>query len=541
MDLYFKTAFLILLSFITFAFAGTVPWAFTTFLTGILVLLAVLIIRRGFMITRPFKIAAAGFLLLIIYTFIQGLSYTNILLPVPPYPASVMPLFTFEHISIFLSWFAVFTIAVNIPHKFKDTKLLLIFIIVITLLTAVLHGALRGDYLALFTKIKGGVGPFINRNNGGLFLFLGSMATLTMLLTGFAEKYKYTDQNKLQQFRYKQIALIVLTLIMFTATVFSRSRGAMLAIFNGLLFYSVLFSLFIPHTIQRKLIFTLITIISFTAIGFTAYAYRQEISSFAQRSTTISMDIRQDMYKGALKALKQRPYFGYGLGTVPVMITNYTDMKLTQHIQQLHNDPLELLLGIGFVAFTPLALLVIWFFISILRHIQKHSRRKRIFVFGIVSAMLAFMISDFFDFHFDIPACAAAFFAMAGLLCNETFYPQHHTRQPLGYISLSLMIIVFAASLYIPFQKTAAWRQINFGRGLKFEAQSTSYQNALNNYPSPRYALKLALAYYNHSLSKDITPQEKLQLRAQAHELAETYLKKYPRDKELSKVYQRTL
>ena len=541
MDLYFKSAFLILLLFVTLAFAGTVPWAFTTFLTGILALLAVLIIRRGLMITRPFKIAAAAFIFLIIYTCIQGLLYTNILLPVPAYPASVMPLFTFEHVSVFLSWFAVFSIAANLPHKFKDTKLLLVFILLIALFTAVLQGALRGDYLALFSKIKGGVGPFVNRNNGGLFLFLGSMASLTILLTGFAEKAKYIEQNKLQQFRYKQTALIVLTLIMFTATIFSRSRGAMLAVLSGLFFYSVLISLFIPHEAKQKLFFLILTFISFASIGFTAYSYREEISAFAQRSTTISMDIRQDMYEGALKAIKERPYFGYGVGTVPVMITNYTDMKLTQHIQQLHNDPLELLLGIGFVPYIPLALLVIWFFISVLRHIQKHSRRKRIFVFGIASALLAFMISDFFDFHFDIPACAAAFFTMAGLLCNETFYPQHHTRQPLGYISITLLIVIFAASLYIPFQKTAAWRQINFGRGLKFEAQTAAYQNALNAYPSPRYALKLALAYYNHSLIKDITPEEKLHLRTQAHQLAETYLKKYPREKELSKLYMRTL
>ena len=541
MDLYFKIAFLILLLFITLAFAGTVPWAFTTFLTGIFILLTLLLIRRGLMITRPFKIAAAGFSLLIIYTFVQGLSYTNILLPVLPYPSSVMPLFTFEHISVFLSWFAVFTISANIPHKFKDTKILLVFILLITLLTAVLHGALKGDYLALFTNIKGGVGPFVNRNNGGLFLFLGSMASLTILLTGFAEKAKYTQQNKLPQFHWKQTALIVLTLIMFTATIFSRSRGAMLAVYNGLLFYSIFISLFIPQDTKKKGICLLLTFISFAIIGFTIHTYRQEISAFAKRTGTLSLEIRQDMYKGAIKALKQRPYFGYGAGTVPVMITNYTDMKLNQHIEQLHNDPLELLLGIGLVPFIPLALLVIWFFVSVLRHIQKHSRRKRIFVIGISSALLAFMISDFFDFHFDIPACAAAFFTMAGLLCNETFYPQHHTRQPLGYITLTLMIIFLTISLYIPFQKTAAWRQINFGRGLKFEAKTAAYQYALNCYASPRYALKLALVYYNHSLSKDITPEEKHQLRAQAHQLAETYLKLYPREKELSKLYIRTL
>lgn len=541
MDLYFKSTFLILLLFITLAFAGTVPWAFTIFLAGIFVLLSVLLIRRGLMITRPFKIAAAGFLLLLVYTFIQGISYTNILLPVPPYPASVMPLFTFEHISVFLSWFVVFTIAVNIPHKFKDTKILLIFILSISVLTALLHGALRGDYLALFSKIKGGVGPFVNRNNGGLFLFLGSMASLTILLTGFAEKAKYIEQNKMQQFRYKQTALISLTLIMFTATIFSRSRGAMLAIFNGLLFYCILISLFIPHTIKKKFISALITFISFTVIGCTVYSYREEISAFARRSTTVSMDIRQDMYKGAIKAIKERPYFGYGAGTVPVMITNYTDMKLSQHIQQLHNDPLELLLGIGLIPYIPLLLLVIWFFISILRHIQKHSKRKRIFVFGIISALFAFIISDLFDFHFDIPACAAAFFTMAGLLCNETFYPQHHTRQPLGYISITLLIVIFAASLYIPFQKTAAWRQMNFGKGLKFEAKTAAYQNAVILYPSPRYVLNLVLVYYNQSLNKSLAPEEKQLYRTQAHQLAETYLKKYPREKELSKIYMRTL
>ena len=541
MDIIFKTSFLLLFLFLTLAFAGTVPWAYTIFLTGIFVLLTALLIRRGIMVTRPFKIAAAGFLLLIIYCFIQGLSYTNILLPVPFYPSSVMPLFTFEHISIFLSWFAIFTVAANIPHKFKDTKILLAFILAVTAFTAVLHGAMRGEYLSLISKIKGGVGPFINRNNGGLFLFLGSMASLTILLTGFAEKVKYIEQGKLQQFRYKQTAMIILTLIMFTATIFSRSRGAMLAVFCGLFFYSVLIGLYIPHHTKTKVIALLAAVAVFSVLGFTANIYKEEISAFAQRSSTVSTDIREDMYIGALKAIKQRPYFGYGAGTVSVMITNFTQKKLHQRIERLHNDPLELLLGIGLIPFIPLALLVIMFFVFVINHIQKHSRRKRIFVYGIVSALLAFMISDCFDFHFYIPACAAAFFAMAGLLCNETFYPQHHTRHTLGYISITLLIVLLALSLYIPYEKTAAWRQLNFGKALKFEAKSAAYTNALYYYPAPRYALKLALTYYNQSLNKNITPQEKQQLRRQAHELAETYLKMYPRDKELSRVYMRTL
>ena len=372
-------------------------------------------------------------------------------------------------------------------------------------------------------------------------MFLGSMASLTILLTGFAEKAKYAEENKLQQFRYRQTALIILTLVMFTATVFSRSRGAMLAIFCGLFFYSVLLGLFIPHQTKNKVLSLLAVFTVFFVLGFTANIYKEEINTFARRSTTLSVDIREDMYNGALKAIKQRPYFGYGAGTVSVMITNFTDKKLRQRIERLHNDPLELLLGIGLVPFIPLVLLIIMFFVFIIIHIHKHSRRKRIFVYGIVSALFAFIISDCFDFHFYIPACAVAFFTMAGLLCNETFYPQHHTRHTLGYISITVLIVILVCSLYIPFEKTAAWRQLNFGKGLKFESRIVAYTNALHYYPAPRYALKLALVYYNQSINKHISPQEKQNLRSQAHEIAETYLKRYPRDKELSKVYMRTL
>ena len=243
------------------------------------------------------------------------------------------------------------------------------------------------------------------------------------------------------------------------------------------------------------------------------------------------MDIRKDMNAGALKAIKQRPYFGYGVGTVPIMITNYTDIKTPRYIQQLHNDPLELLLGIGFIPFIPLLLLIFLFFFCVLRNIKKQNSEKKIVVLGLIAALISFMISSVFDFHLAIPACSSIFFAMAGILCNQTFYPQTPTRIHLNYISISIMVTLFLVSLYIPFQKTLAWREMSLGQGLKFEEKTIAYQNAIKFYPSPRYALRLALAYYNQSLNKNIAPSEREKLRKQAHSLAETYLKNIPEKK----------
>ena len=105
-----------------------------------------------------------------------------------------------------------------------------------------------------------------------------------------------------------------------------------------------------------------------------------------------------------------------------------------------------------------------------------------------------------------------------------------------GPVLTGVICVVLAAACYLPTQRTIAWRLFVFGKGLKHESQITLYQQGLQHYSSPRFALRLGNAYFNYSLrTKD--PARSAQLRSQAHQLAETYLKKYPKEKELSKLY----
>lgn len=541
MAIFFKGFLAIALFFITLAFGGTQPWSFLLFFTAVSALLLLLSARRGLIFNKPLKIAAAGFIFLILYSLLQACFPSNILMPAPKWPSSIIPLFTLGHISIFLMWFAVFILSANLVKEFKDVKIILAFILIPAAVTGLLHLCLEGYYISLFTHIKLGVGPFLNRNHGGIFLFLGSFVSLSLTLSFYQEKAKYAAEGKLSDFYPKIAAMLILTGFLILSAVFTRSRGALLALFSAAFAYAGLLAAFIPKNLKNKLILLSAAITLFGGIAFTAFSYQKEINTFAKRSNSISVNIRKDFYSAALKALKERPLFGYGIGTLPIMIPNYMDNTLDQYVERLHSDPLELLLGAGFAGAIPLAGAVITFFVLLTLRIKNLPADKKYLCCGLLSALLGFIAASFVDFHFYIPACAAAFFIIAGLLCSPTFYRNAYSRRSIGTIPLLILGVILSAALYLPFKQTQAWRLSNFAGGLLFERKVQTYELAFKAYPAPRNALKLAVAYYNESLSKDISAEEKALLKEKAHTLAETYLKKYPREKELSKLYMITL
>ena len=65
-----------------------------------------------------------------------------------------------------------------------------------------------------------------------------------------------------------------------------------------------------------------------------------------------------------------------------------------------------------------------------------------------------------------------------------------------------------------------------------------AYQAGLSYYPSPRYAVRLATAYYNAGVqSNDV--MEKIFYFELTRDVIQTYLERYPKEKELSKLYER--
>lgn len=540
MDLFFKGFLTLLILFEVLAFAGTAPWAFAVFQGGIFILSALMLFRRGAAVSKPFKAGGFGFLFLIFYTLLQACFTTTFIDSVPPYPSTMMRLYTLEHVSIFTTWLCLFFIGADIAKDFKASRNILWVFLLPAVVTAVLNMALPGVYLKLLTGISEGVGPFVNRNHGGCFLAAASILCAALAASHFALKAEYLRENKKNDFYAKQLILIFIFLFLALSAVFTRSRGAMTALAAGITVYAVCLSFIFLKNIKIKICALLLIAALGLSGAFAVYSNEDKINAFAQRSSSVSTDIRKDLYRSAFEALKERPVFGTGAGALPVMITNYTK-PLNSYIERLHSDPLEILLGAGIAGFLPLLICAAAFIIFLLGRIKALPAKKQALFTGIFCACISFCISSAVDFSLFIPACASLFFTSAGLLCGVTFWREEYSRIRLNALFKTAVLLFLAACFWFSAQKAAAWRFHHFADGFKFERKTLYYQKALAYYPSPRYALSLGVEYYNKSLDASLPPEQRAKLRKKAFDLAETYLKKYPREKELSKLYMNAL
>lgn len=540
MDLFFKGFLTLLIMFAVLAFAGTTPWAFAVFQGGVFILAALMLFRRGAAVSKPFKAGTFGLLFLILYALLQACFTTTFIDSVPPYPSTMMRLYTLEHVSIFATWLSMFFIGASIARDFKASKNILWAFLIPAVITAVLNMALPGAYLKLLTGISEGVGPFVNRNHGGCFLAVASILCAAVAASHFSLKKEYLQENKKTDFYAKQLILIFLFLFLALSAVFTRSRGAMTALAAGITVYAVCLSFIFLKNLKTKICaLALIAALGLSG-AFAVYANEDKINTFAQRSSSVSTDIRKDLYRSAFEALKERPIFGTGIGALPIMITNYTK-PLNSYIERLHSDPLEILLGAGIAGFLPPLICAAAFIILLLGRIKALPARKQALFTGIFCASISFCAASAVDFPLFIPACSAVFFTSAGLLCGVTFWRDEHSRIRLNAFSKAVVLLFLAACFWLSAQKAAAWRFHHFADGFKFERKTLYYQKALACYPSPRYALSLGVEYYNKSLDASLPQEERAELRKKAFDLASAYLKKYPREKELSKLYMNAL
>ena len=285
----------------------------------------------------------------------------------------------------------------------------------------------------------------------------------------------------------------------------------------------------------KGLFFTLIALL-LTAGWITTHT--EDINAYAQRATGVSTQTRKMLYRAAWNGVKDYPLFGVGMGSMPVMITSYMEYPLKSYVSHLHCDWLELLLSIGFVGVLGYGILLIGFLFTCLKRFKRLDTKKQFFYASLLSALGVMCVGSVVDYHFFIPANLLAFCVCLALVCAPTF--DTHTcqkRVPLWLKALGCVGLL--ASLYVPIQYTMAWRLSLFGSGLKIEAKLNAYEEALNHYPSPIFAEKLASSYYNASLHTRDREQSSF-YRNQAHQVAKTYLERYPKNRKLSRIYLKT-
>ena len=541
MDVFLKIILSLLLFFTTFAFAGTEPWAFSIMQTGIIAgFVMLLFARRELLITPPLKpvLYTLGFLTL--FALVQA-CFPQTLLDKPAWhPVTFMRLFTLEHVSLFLTYLIL---VLWVPQLLQSSRSLRLFAMLIALCgLAVVLCALcfpDGEYIRLLAGRRGGVGPFLNRNHAGAFMGMSAILTLGYLSVSFLDYARFATHGRKSQFYLRQGFFALVFIGLCAGVVLTRSRGGMLALFAGIFCYAFLCTGFIPHHTRTRIKgLALVAVILFVFSGWVV-THLEEINAFARRATGTSEETRQMLYRAALDILQQRPVWGIGIGALPVAISPHMEWQLNQYVERLHSDWLEMVLGMGYVGFLPVLAGVVWFVWIAFKRIRRLESRKKYLFASLLSALLVMSIGSLVDFDFFIPAVAFLFFLILGMVCSPSYNKGHirglASSWPLRIAGLAVCVAI----CYLPCQRTIAWRLHQFGRGFKAESQIAAYEQALRHYPSPRYALYLGTTYLNQSVYASDKAQKDM-LRSQAHELAYQYLQKYPKEKELSRLYMRS-
>jgi O-antigen ligase len=541
MDVFLKIIVVLLLFFIPFAFAGAEPWGFSVLQGGVVLCWILLLFsKKKLIFSSVFKpvLFTMGFLILI--TGIQVL-FPKTLLDTPVlYPVTFVRLYSLDHLSLFVTYLAVVSLIPQLFISQRDIQKLMLCIVLSSLAVALCAISFpRGGYIYYFAGLRGGIGPFLNRNHASLFFVFGALGALGLMFTSQLKYSKMMSKHQKTSFYMQQFCFFLLFAGLGVGAVMTRSRGGMLSLLMGLFCYAFLCAWALPRQLKKRLKGMFITLVALILCAGWIYTHTEQINAFAHRATGVSAQTRKMMYRSSWRLLKERPVWGIGVGAMPVAITSYVEWRVSGYIERLHNDWLEILLGVGFGGAVFLVGGIWWFLRLTLLRLKKLETRKQMLFAMLLSQLFAMSVGSVVDFHFFIPANAFVFFVILGGVCSVT-YAKHHVHDIKISPLLGLAIIILlCCSVYIPTQKTRAWRCSVFGRGLKTQAKLAQYEQALSYYPSPRNAVRMGNAYLNASFHGK-NQQERQQLRQKAFAIASGYLEKYPRDKELSVLYMRS-
>lgn len=528
----------ILFSFVLFfaplSFALTEPWALLIVQCLFFPLLIYLFFRqRDFYFTPVSKKIIFCFIIVFLLCVIQYFNPHTILEKKLYLPFSLCPFYTFKDFSnILLYMFVFFIVNQNFENSDIIKKLLLIIIISSAVVLFIGFSCPKGEYIKTFlgAKVFGSFGPFVNRNNAGAFLSMSLFATLSLLFYMFVKKSRNTS--------FKFI-FTVLSVLFLTGVIFTRSRGAMLATFISLFVLFLLCSIYLIRDTKKSVISVCVTIILFSVFSYLIYIYKDNINEFAYRNSVedFSTQARLDLYNSAFKMLKEYPLTGIGVAAFPVAIGNYQEMDFSGYPNYLHNDWLELLLGIGYPAGAIILLLIILTVYILLKNIKNLRHKKRAIYIPLFCSALSVSIASFVDFHLHIPANGILFFTVLAILSSATFF-----KEDISYVKLNIFIKIFfiaafSAIIIFSVKNTVVWRWTVFGNKLSIEGKISSYEKAVAYSDNPRHAIDLGIEYIKAQKSKLLSDEQKQEYKNKAKILAVENLQKYPFEKRFSQIY----
>ncbi len=536
--MFVKLLFSILIFFVPLSFAATEPWAFFIFqLIASFLFVYLLFTEKKFKFTLPAILINIIFILFIVVAVVQIINHHTIIQKGNILPFTVSPFNTLKELNCMFVYFMFFIVANQLFYKSDKIKNILYLITVSSAIVMFIGLCFpAGEYIKFFLGIEnfGNFGPFINRNNAGIFLSMSFFIMISFVFYNFLIYPKYLSENKKSKFISVQIANITISLLLLVSVILTRSRGAMLSTAISLFVFLILYIYHFSKTFRQKLFRMLVVFLIMLPIGFFLYKNIDAINVFSQRTTGTSEQIRLKLYDMSLKILKDYPLTGIGFASFPVVTDKYFEEDLNAYPEYLHNDWLELLLDVGYPIYTIFLIVVCIIMFVFLKRIKLLSNKKKILFIGLFAACCSVCIGSLVDFHFHIPAVAMLFVICLALLSSLSFYKD---RKFFGFNNNLFFNLIFCSAiiflLCFSFKNVMAWKYYTFSKNMTKQQEIEYLDKAIKLSNNPKYIENYIITIYNHSLEKQEIPGENEYLCSIVYD----YIKKYPYNKKISKIF----
>ena len=531
--------FSVLLFFVPLSFAGTEPWAFFIFqLVVSFIFVYLLFVNGKFKFTLPSLLINFIFFIFIVLAIIQILNHHSIVQQKNLLPFTVSPYNTLKELNTIFTYMLFFIIVTQMFCRLEKIKKLLYLILAVSSFIMLIGLCFpKGEYVKFFLGIGnlGNFGPFINRNNAGVFLSITFFISLSLVLYNFLRYQKYLIENKKSEFAVTQIVNTTISLMLLISVILTRSRGAMLATFISLFVFAYLYVYHLSRTPKQKIFKILITFLIMMISSVIICRNIDAINEYSQRTTGTSEQTRLKLYDMSFDILKDYPVTGIGFASFPIVTDKYLEEELKAYPEYLHNDWLELLLDIGYPIYAIFLLLVCIIVFLFLRRIKYLSDKKKILFIGLFSACCSICIGSFVDFHFHIPANAVMFICCLGMLSSLSFHKdkKHFSFNNNFFVKLVLFLLM-SWLLLCSFKNTVAWKYYVFSQNMPKQQEMEYLKKATDISNNPRYLQIYIITLYNHCIADEKFMSEN---RDYLKSLIYNYLKLYPYNREISKVY----
>lgn len=522
--------FIFLTLFTPLAFGGSEPWGLFTFnLVCLSFSIFILFKKHSFIITPVSKTVLSLLAFIILLAFLQLFNQHNFLQKPAYFPFTLCRYYSFEGLSLLFSVSMLYFSLIQIAKHTDEIKNLIKIMTVSAVIVALISMGFRTEFVQYFSGVKmsSSFGPFVSRNHGSQFVMISFFLSLFLWLPHFILVKKQRLPNK-------NIYYFIFSIILFISVFATHSRGGVIALILGLFILLFLCILYSRKGNYKKISNLTILTIIFMVLVHLIITYS---STFGLRQFWTGSDTaRLSLYSAAIDMLQDFPYTGVGFDAFSTAIDAYIPFALKAFPRYLHNDWLELLLSFGYIAGTIILWLIFVIIFDITKLFKNLEPKKQVRLFILCAGLSGFTFTGIVDFPFHLPACALLFFITLSFVSANTFA----LKAKEIHLPVILKIILVCSTCFLLWQNfhlVCAWRNFAFVRQLAPQVQAKELTTSLEYYPSPKYIRHALTGKYRLFKSKTITEEQRREIKEDIHYLAGFYLKQYPQDATLSRLF----